>query len=83
MRGSTGNVFNFEGTSQLNSAKIQDLQFGYTTVTPEVGTFNGMVTLDADQPILDMAQAGLSRDLKKLIERNLQTGIDNAMPITF
>ena len=83
MEGSTGSVFDFQGTSQLTSATIRDMNMAYGTMTPGLGSFGGMVTLDADQPLVDIAQAGLTGDLKAQIQKTIQDGISGAMPIPF
>ena len=80
LAGETSNIYQFNSNTQLNQASIRDLTFGYSTFDPSLGTFQDMVTLDADAPMIELGQAGLAGELRDQIQTEIQKGIDSNMP---
>jgi len=80
LAGETSNIYSFNDNSQLNEGKIREMTFSYASLTPRLGQFGDLVTLDANAPLVDIGQTGLADELQALIMTNAQAGLDQQLP---
>ena len=80
LAGETSNIYQFNTNSQLNKATIREMTFGYESISPRIGEFGDIVSLDADAPLVDIANSGLAGELQTLIQNAAQNGIDQNLP---
>ncbi|CAB9512176.1 expressed unknown protein [Seminavis robusta] len=80
LEGETNNIYDFQASSQLNAATIQSFTVGYQSIVAQIGTWTDWVTLDADEPLVEIGNEGFAGDIRDLILEQMQNGLNDAMP---
>jgi hypothetical protein len=80
LKGETTDIYDVKATSQVNSATIETFNIGYNAIVPKLGIWKDWVTLDANPPLINLGNNGLSGELKILLRDQIQVEIDKSMP---